>query len=172
MDNNATPSVPTRARTSSSRYPFHGRANTSPTNIAATRHSFQSESNIGHQFDSSPPITRRNGTSETVELRPIAEIPQRPNWRAGTEPGLDPLKENGGRSYIPTQNTPCQIKVVDFSKTHIEHHDLDNDSLPAFLEKDRDFHSPCRWINVNKLSWESVAFHSVSTFHFSTIEWY
>lgn len=121
------------------------------------RHSFQSESNVGDQFDSAPIILRREiSGSETTTLRPIAELSQRPNWRAGTEPGLDPSKVNGGRSYMPTDNTPCQIKVVDFSKDVLEFHDLTNESLHDFLTKERGDQSACRWINVNGLSWDVI----------------
>lgn len=149
-----------RSRTATSQTPttrLPQRATTMAAHAATTRHSFQSESNLNHQFDSSP-IIRRTFTGQQVTLRPIAEVPDRPQWKAGAEPGLDPAKENGGRHSLPTGNiTKCAITAVDFSKDHISHRTLDNESLHDFLKEPRGEKSTCRWINVNGLSWDVIS---------------
>lgn len=99
---------------------------------------------------------RRIVTGETIQLHPIAEIPQRPNWRAGIEPGLDPTKENGGLPQLPTEHTPCVITAVDFDQEGISVRKLDNESLHGYLREERGDPSVCRWINVNGLSWDII----------------
>lgn len=99
---------------------------------------------------------RRIITGETVQLHPIAEISQRPNWRAGIEPGLDPTKENGGLPSLPTPPTPCVITAVDFDQENISINELTNDSLHNYLAGDRGKPSICRWINVSGLDWDVI----------------
>lgn len=141
-------------RASSRRAPSRRRGSSVSTLRPA---SIQSDSNENHHNSFSPSSNmRRIITGETVQLHPIAEISQRPNWRAGIEPGLDPTKENGGLPSLPTPPTPCVITAVDFDQENISINDLTNDSLHNYLAGDRGKPSICRWINVSGLDWDVI----------------
>jgi Mg2+ and Co2+ transporter CorA len=59
-----------------------------------------------------------------------------PGWRPGAEPGIDPLKPDGGHpGSVPDLHADCQITVVDFSQA-------------SWVK--------CRWINVNGMSWDVI----------------
>ena len=56
---------------------------------------------------SKPPsliLKRRTNTNLTT----VDVAPTRPSWRPGQEPGLDPLKPNGGRAQEPELHEECQ----------------------------------------------------------------
>jgi len=93
-------------------------------------------------------ISRRCTHSDT----PATYNPLVPNWQPGQEPGIDTTKSND----VPSVYQDCDITVVDFSETNMEMHRLDNDSLGAFIAKQKDDWVRCRWINVNGLSWDVV----------------
>jgi hypothetical protein len=115
------------------------------------RRSFQSD--FGPRL--SPVLTRRR-TSTSRNMRTANAYPARPNWHPGQEPGLDPLKPNGGRSQTPTLHTRCDITVVDFSEDDMMMRHLDNDTIEPFLKQKREDWIQCRWINVNGLSWDVI----------------
>ena len=73
----------------------------------------------------------------------------------GAEPGVNTQNDTHTARYHDLQ-TPCQITVVDYSSERIESHDLDNDTLEAFLKTPKENWVACRWINVNGLSWDVV----------------
>lgn len=59
---------------------------------------------------------------------------------------------------MPTLRADCDITVVDYSEDDMVMHHLDNNTLPAWLEKNgkREEWAKCRWINVNGLSWDVI----------------
>ena len=94
-------------------------------------------------------ISRRFTRSNTAATyKPLV-----PNWEPGQEPGIDTTKSNDVSSLYYHD---CDITVVDFSESHIDTHDLDNQSLGAFIAKPKEDWVRCRWINVNGLSWDVV----------------
>jgi len=109
-------------------------------------HSIRSEPNIS-KLDPSPILKRRQTRASTFKT--IGTTAQRPNWHPGQEPGLDPLKENGGRPQTPTLHEECQITVVDYSQEDMVMRDLNNAQLIEFLEEPKEDWIACRWINVN-----------------------
>ncbi|KAJ5489038.1 hypothetical protein N7539_003928 [Penicillium diatomitis] len=84
------------------------------------------------------------------------------NWQPGTEPGIDPTKPLPPYSSEWPSNIPgdlqrdCEITVVDFSQFEMRQYELDNETLPAFLAREREPWVQCRWINVNGLSWDVI----------------
>lgn len=107
----------------------------------------------------SPPESvrqRRINRSNTVK----SYRPERrgQSWQPGQEPGIDtsaPI-DHYSPSAQPKLFELCQITTVDFSQTEMQQHELDNDTLEAFMAKPRPEWAACRWINVNGLSWDVV----------------
>ncbi|KAI9765239.1 MAG: hypothetical protein M1840_007731 [Geoglossum simile] len=93
-------------------------------------------------------ISRRFTRSNTM----TTYNPLVPNWQPGQEPGIDTTKSNDA----PSLYHDCDITVVDFSETNMDMHNLDNESLGAFIAKRKDDWVRCRWINVNGLSWDVI----------------
>jgi len=75
----------------------------------------------------------------------------RPGWQPGSEPGIDTARDNFDDLYAALR-TDCEITVVDWSEDGIEKHELDNASLPQFLDEPRQEWVAARWICVNGLS--------------------
>jgi hypothetical protein len=50
----------------------------------------------------------------------------------------------------------CQITIVDFSEDRIVIHELANDGLIEFLKTPQSSWVKCRWINLNRLSWDVI----------------
>lgn len=84
------------------------------------------------------------------------------NWQPGTEPGIDPTKPLPPYSSEWASNVPgdlqqeSEITVVDFSQHEMRQYELDNETLPQFLAREREPWVQCRWINVNGLSWDVI----------------
>lgn len=111
----------------------------------------------------------RSGTVKTFST--VDRTPREPSWHPGQEPGLDPEKPNGGRNQTPLLHAECQITVVDFSEDDMVMRDFDNKSLISFLEKPQPDWVNCRWINVNRLSWDVVqALSKYKNFHKLAVE--
>ncbi|KAF4188303.1 hypothetical protein CNMCM7927_001976 [Aspergillus lentulus] len=102
---------------------------------------------------------RRSNTARSYHPDSVAHDP---NWQPGTEPGIDPNKPPppygaDWAPHIPTElHRRCEIIVVDFSQHEMRQYELDNDTLEAFLERQREPWVQCRWINVNGLSWDVI----------------
>ncbi len=118
----------------------------------SSSHSIRSEPDLDRTPSS---ILRRRGTRLNA-FRTVETTPLHPNWRPGQEPGLDPLKKNGGREQTPEIHEECQITVVDYSQNDMVLHDLNNAQLIEFLQRPKEKWIGCRWINVNGLSWDVV----------------
>ena len=56
----------------------------------------------------------------------------------------------------PNLHAQCDITVVDFSEEDIRLQNLDNETLPDFMDIPRPDWAACRWINVNGLSWDVI----------------
>ncbi|KAF7161476.1 hypothetical protein CNMCM5623_007047 [Aspergillus felis] len=102
---------------------------------------------------------RRSNTARSYHPDSVAHDP---NWQPGTEPGIDPNKPPPAYGadwapHIPAElHRRCEIIVVDFSQHEMRQYELDNDTLEAFLEREREPWVQCRWINVNGLSWDVI----------------
>ncbi|KAH3232795.1 hypothetical protein KXV30_002075 [Aspergillus fumigatus] len=102
---------------------------------------------------------RRSNTARSYHPDSVAH---EPHWQPGTEPGIDPNKSPPAYSadwapHIPAElHRKCEIIVVDFSQHEMRQYELDNDTLEAFLERQREPWVQCRWINVNGLSWDVI----------------
>ncbi|KAK3313728.1 hypothetical protein B0H66DRAFT_482902 [Apodospora peruviana] len=57
---------------------------------------------------------------------------------------------------MPTLSARCDITIVDFSQDRISTHRKDNDTLDSFLQLPQPKWVKCRWINVNRLSWDVI----------------
>ncbi|KAB8360561.1 hypothetical protein FH972_024301 [Carpinus fangiana] len=99
-------------------------------------------------------LRQRVNRSNTVRTyKPV----NRPNWEPGAEPGIDTTKEEPAHGFSSSQiYQECDITVVDFNADNIEQFELDNATLPGFLEKEREDWVACRWICVNGLSWDVI----------------
>lgn len=75
---------------------------------------------------------------------------------AGSEPGFDPELPDGGHSSMPALNAPCEITVVDISKSKIEKKHLQNESFIDYIDRPKPRWARCRWININGLSWDVI----------------
>ncbi|KAH3963122.1 hypothetical protein HBI75_206890 [Parastagonospora nodorum] len=101
-------------------------------------------------------LRRRITRSHTVKKYDEYKSPTRPHWEEpGAEPGVDTQNDTDALKYHQL-HTLCGITVVDFSDERVECHELDNDSLEAFLEVPKEDWVACRWINVNGLSWDVI----------------
>ncbi|GIJ99833.1 hypothetical protein Aspvir_003841 [Aspergillus viridinutans] len=102
---------------------------------------------------------RRSNTARSYHPDSVAHDP---NWQPGTEPGIDPNKPPppygaDWAPHIPAElHRRCEIIVVDFSQHEMRQYELDNDTLEAFLDREREPWVQCRWINVNGLSWDVI----------------
>ncbi|KAF7125397.1 hypothetical protein CNMCM5793_001575 [Aspergillus hiratsukae] len=102
---------------------------------------------------------RRSNTARSYHPDSVAHDP---NWQPGTEPGIDPNKPPppygaDWAPHIPAElHRRCEIIVVDFSQHEMRQYELDNDTLEAFLEREKEPWVQCRWINVNGLSWDVI----------------
>lgn len=73
----------------------------------------------------------------------------------GAEPGLSPHDVPSG---IDTElHAECQITVMDFSPERVEQFEHDNAQFLEFLGQKRPAWVKCRWININKLSWDVIS---------------
>lgn len=118
------------------------------------------------KLDSQGSVRKRTRRSNTARSYYPDGSGQSPIWHPGEEPGqepgLDPAQpifppSQSGEVQLPEQSyRRCDITVVDFSQENMTMYHLDNDTLPAFLEKEREPWVACRWINVNGLSWDVV----------------
>ncbi|KAF2138687.1 uncharacterized protein K452DRAFT_290341 [Aplosporella prunicola CBS 121167] len=82
--------------------------------------------------------------------------PTRETWEEepGAEPGVDTTAD--GDEKHAHLRAPCSITVVDFSDENMMQYELDNNTLPAFLERPKEDWVACRWISVNGLSWDVI----------------
>ncbi|KAI1143639.1 hypothetical protein F5Y05DRAFT_401037 [Hypoxylon sp. FL0543] len=96
----------------------------------------------------------RSNTFRTLEE--FEDFETQPGWRPGAEPGIDPLKPDGGQESVPKLQADCQITVVDFSQEDLQVHELDNNQLIEFVKQPQPSWVKCRWINVNGLSWDVI----------------
>ncbi|KAM3066626.1 hypothetical protein ACMFMG_002340 [Clarireedia jacksonii] len=127
-----------------------------PTAPAHELHPIQTNlSSSSSKRGPSPSLRRRTTRSNTFRTVDIAPR-RRPEWHPGQEPGLDPLKPDGGRSTAPLLHEECQIKVVDFSEDNMVMREFDNAELVDFLELEQEKWIKCRWININGLSWDVI----------------
>ncbi|KAI4861896.1 hypothetical protein F4820DRAFT_432173 [Hypoxylon rubiginosum] len=102
-------------------------------------------------------IRRRNTRSNTFRtLEEFEDFESQPGWRPGAEPGIDPLKPDGGQDITPDLHAECQITVVDFSQDNLQVHEMYNEELIEFVKKPQPSWVKCRWINVNGLSWDVI----------------
>jgi hypothetical protein len=101
-------------------------------------------------------LRRRITRSHTVKKYEEYRSPTRPHWEEpGAEPGVDTQNDDDAAKYHHL-HALCQITIVDFSDERVECHELDNDSLEAFLSQPKEEWVSCRWINVNGLSWDVI----------------
>ncbi|KAI1410539.1 hypothetical protein F5Y13DRAFT_181239 [Hypoxylon sp. FL1857] len=96
----------------------------------------------------------RSNTFRTLEE--FEDFETQPGWKPGAEPGIDPLKPDGGQESVPNLQADCQITVVDFSQDDLQVHELDNNQLIEFVKQPQPSWVKCRWINVNGLSWDVI----------------
>ncbi|KAA8569007.1 hypothetical protein EYC84_007975 [Monilinia fructicola] len=102
------------------------------------------------------PIRRRTTRTRSNTFRTVDLTPRQPEWHPGQEPGLDPLKPDGGRSTGFNLHEDCQITVVDFSEDKMVKREFNNDELVQFLDIEQEEWIKCRWININGLSWDVI----------------
>ena len=148
--------------------PAPPRANSSP--ILRTPH-IDLEAQSPRPPDSDPPLQQvassRSDSLDTLRRRPKRARTARTyrpqqrgkKWQPGQEPGIDPSAPHDGgsaSSAVHELRQECQITVVDYSESDMQMHELDNRTLPAFMESPREKWADCRWINVNGLSWDVI----------------
>ncbi|VBB87149.1 Putative transporter [Podospora comata] len=158
----ASPDLDTAVDTTSLRVRYNPNIDTSiaeevaPTNDAATSpRKAPARADTGAPFSpTSRRRTTRVGTFRTVDNFEDFEL--RPGWHPGSEPGVDPLKPDGGHASMPQLSAPCEITIVDFSEDKLSIQNKDNSSLGSFLEVPQPKWAKCRWINVNGLSWDVI----------------
>lgn len=132
-----------------------GRSATSTTATAAAPNADELLSPDRASIDSVT-LRRRITRSHTVKKYEEYKSPTRPNWEEpGAEPGVDTRNEEDAAKYHHL-HAECQITVVDFSDERVECHELDNDTLEAFLAVPKEDWVACRWVNVNALSWDVI----------------
>ncbi|KAK4989109.1 hypothetical protein LTR66_006534 [Elasticomyces elasticus] len=96
---------------------------------------------------------RRRATTKAE--RPYMRRPYRPDWHPGAEPGLDTQKDDV-EPHLADLHANCEITVVDFSPEQIAQYEVTNQTLPKFLDTPRADWVSCRWININRLSWDVI----------------
>lgn len=131
----------------------------SPTRGNSIAEAFTSAAARVNSTDTAKRRGRRSNTARSYHPDGfLSEI----NWQPGTEPGIDPTKPLPPYSSEWSSNVPgdlqreCEITVVDFSQNEMRQYELDNETLPAFLAREREPWVQCRWINVNGLSWDVI----------------
>jgi len=73
----------------------------------------------------------------------------------GAEPGLSPHEIPSG---IDTElHAECQVTVMDFSHERVEQYEHNNEEFLDFLKEKRPNWVKCRWININRLSWDVIS---------------
>lgn len=129
-------------------HPSNSPATASPSSLAANRARNQSVASATGS------LRQRVNRSNTVRTYKPAD---RPHWRPGAEPGIDPSKDEPAHGFSSSHiYQQCDITVVDFNADRIEQYELDNPSLPAFLERERAPWVACRWYCINGLSWDVI----------------
>jgi Mg2+ and Co2+ transporter CorA len=132
-----------------------GRSVTSTTATAAAPDAEAVISPDRRSFDSGQ-LRRRMTRSHTVKKYDEYKSPTRHNWEEpGAEPGVDTRNDDEAAKYHHL-HAQCQITVVDYSNERVVCHELDNDSLEAFLSTPKEDWVACRWVNVNGLSWDVI----------------
>jgi hypothetical protein len=132
-----------------------GRSATSTTATAAAPNTDDLLSPDRASIDTTT-LRRRITRSHTVKKYDDYKSPTRPHWEEpGAEPGVDTQNDDDAAKYHHL-HAECQITVVDFSDERVECHELDNESLMAFLNLPKEEWVSCRWINVNGLSWDVI----------------
>ncbi|KAI0377095.1 hypothetical protein F5Y04DRAFT_265016 [Hypomontagnella monticulosa] len=142
-----TPSIPPTDPADIARVHYPMNVDTSPVPQSATRSPLSPSAGLRRR------MTRSN-TFLTIEE--FEDFESQPGWRPGAEPGIDPLKPDGGQDTTPDLHAECQITVVDFSQDNLQIHELDNAGLIDFVKKPQPGWVKCRWINVNGLSWDVI----------------
>jgi len=140
-----------------------------PTNTGPERHvqyalavdTTSSDPTVLDRAADSPTLLRRSKTgARTPTLKPISDYEefdgQRPGWQPGQEPGFDPSRSDAGHSSMPTLQARSEITIVDFSQERLNVRRFDNEGFIKALAKPQADWVKCRWINVNKLSWDVV----------------
>ena len=106
-------------------------------------------------FDADPKAIHPTRSSTIKKYN--APEPSNPSWLPGAEPGIDTAALD---EMIPGEVTDlkarCDIRIIDFSLTQVQHVDTHNDGLMSALEQPRPDRSACRWISVNGLSWDVI----------------
>ncbi|KAJ5160087.1 uncharacterized protein N7482_007091 [Penicillium canariense] len=114
------------------------------------------------RVNSSDTARRRVRRSNTAQSYHPDGFASEINWQPGTEPGIDPTKplplfSSEWQSNLPGDvQRESEITVVDFSQHEMRQYELDNETLPQFLAREREPWVQCRWINVNGLSWDVI----------------
>ncbi|KAH6961701.1 hypothetical protein BKA56DRAFT_598823 [Ilyonectria sp. MPI-CAGE-AT-0026] len=135
--------------------------NLSPPPRADLRQLSRSDTEIHREINFSPILRRR--TTRAPTFKTVDDYDEfdtafsaRPGWQPGSEPGYDPMLPDGGHASMPTLSAPCEITIIDISKTNMVKRHFDNESFIEFLEQPRESWAKCRWINVNGLSWDVI----------------
>ncbi|TDZ73386.1 Cobalt/magnesium transport protein CorA [Colletotrichum trifolii] len=102
------------------------------------------------------PMRRRAGTFKPVEDFDDFDL-SRPGWQPGSEPGFDPNKLDGGHASMPTLQADCDISVIDFSQENMVAHQFGNEGFIDFVNQPQESWVKCRWININRLSWDVIS---------------
>ncbi|KAK0716460.1 hypothetical protein B0T21DRAFT_386764 [Apiosordaria backusii] len=107
-------------------------------------------------IDGERPVLAHLGQSTTSKILSSARDGIVCSPDPGSEPGVDPLKLDGGHASMALLSAPCEITIVDFSEDELSIQTQDNASLGSFLEVPQPKWAKCRWINVNGLSWDVI----------------
>ncbi|KAH6873626.1 hypothetical protein B0T10DRAFT_499686 [Thelonectria olida] len=135
--------------------------NLSPPPRADPRQLSHSDTEIHHEINFSPILRQR--TTRAPTFKTVDDYDEfdtafsaGPGWQAGSEPGYDPTLPDGGHASMPILSAPCEITIIDISKTKMVKRHFDNESFIEFLEQPRESWAKCRWININGLSWDAI----------------
>lgn len=67
----------------------------------------------------------------------VIDNPHRLEWEPGQEPGLDPLRPDGGRPRgMSKLQQECDITVVEYSESNMVMRNLTNKSLARWIERE------------------------------------
>ncbi|KAJ4218833.1 hypothetical protein NW757_014566 [Fusarium falciforme] len=135
--------------------------NLSPPPRADLRQLSRSDTEIHREVSFSSILRRRTTSAPTFKTVDNYDefdtaLSARPGWQPGSEPGYDPMLPDGGHASMPPLSAPCEITIVDISKTNMVKRQFDNESFVEFLEQPRESWARCRWININGLSWDVI----------------
>lgn len=136
--------------TGAARMPSLHHANTAGTNSGA--HGRRASVRTMRSTASGASIRHRMAKADTVRTY---HPPMRPGWQPGAEPGIDTARDTEDVLYSAIK-TECEITVVDWCEEQMKQHELDNETLPEFLDEPRPDWVSCRWICVNGLSWDVI----------------